>query len=111
MFIYVLVAVVTFWYLLRLTRKNSVISDYSSRHVLVTGCDCGFGNMLVKRLDELGFKCFAGCLTESGSEKLEKETSERVSVLNFDVTSTESIEKAFEKVKSKLGQKGTNVYN
>ena len=32
------------------------------RAVFITGCDTGFGNDLARRLDELGFKVFAGCL-------------------------------------------------
>lgn len=45
---------------------------------MITGCDTGFGNMLAKRLDKDGVKVFAGCLTESGAQKLKSETSDQL---------------------------------
>ena len=33
------------------------------RAVFITGCDSGFGHGLACRLDALGFKVFAGCLS------------------------------------------------
>ncbi|CAG2236642.1 unnamed protein product [Mytilus edulis] len=58
--------------------------------------------MLTKRLDGLGFNVFAGCLTQDGEEKLTLETSEKVKTIRIDVSKTESIEDAFNTVKSSL---------
>ena len=33
---------------------------------LITGCDSGFGNALVKKLDSIGMNVFAGCLDKDG---------------------------------------------
>ncbi|ETN83704.1 hypothetical protein NECAME_07246 [Necator americanus] len=49
--------VIYFWELLR-------IGDLSSKAVLITGCDSGFGRELVFRCIDKGFTVFAGCLTE-----------------------------------------------
>mmetsp|Transcript_20804 Transcript_20804/g.23150 ORF Transcript_20804/g.23150 Transcript_20804/m.23150 type:complete len:105 (+) Transcript_20804:55-369(+) len=58
----------------------------NKKAVLITGCDSGFGNMLARRLDELGIPVFAACLTNEGAEVLQSCTSERVATLICDVT-------------------------
>src|SRR6218665_1778098 len=78
------------------------IGNYSDRYILVTGCDTGFGNLLAKRLDQLGCHVFAGCLTEKGETELKKVSSERLHVISLDVANQESVRKALENVKSKL---------
>ncbi|XP_042882082.1 D-beta-hydroxybutyrate dehydrogenase, mitochondrial-like [Penaeus japonicus] len=76
------------------------------RAVLITGCDSGFGLGLALHLDKLGFRVFAGCLLATGggegSRRLRKEGSDRLHVLQLDVTSTEQIKKAVEEVKKKM---------
>jgi len=74
MLLYML-AVISTWYLYRWYRNKQTISKYDERYVVITGCDSGFGNMLAKKLDELGFHVFAGCLTEQGCIQLNNETS------------------------------------
>jgi len=78
------------------------IGNYDTRYILVTGCDIGFGNLLVKRLDGLGCHVFAGCLTESGESELKKSCSNNVITLSLDVTKQESVRNALEFVKGKL---------
>ncbi|XP_070565913.1 retinol dehydrogenase 16-like [Ptychodera flava] len=85
------------------------ISGLTSKYVLITGCDHGFGNMLTKRLDKAGVNVFATCLTGKGSKVLDEETSTRVKTLIMDVTKTESIRKAFQTVKDLLPQ-GTGLW-
>ncbi|XP_070206018.1 17-beta-hydroxysteroid dehydrogenase type 6-like [Littorina saxatilis] len=67
------------------------VGQYGQRHVLVTGCDTGFGFELVQRLDSLGFRVFAGCLTSEGVERVTKATSRRVTPLSLDVTDSSNI--------------------
>jgi len=78
------------------------IGKYDTRYILVTGCDTGFGNLLVKRLDRLGCHVFAGCLTESGETELKKSCSNNVVTLSLDVTKQERVRNALEFVKEKL---------
>lgn len=61
----------------------------------------GFGHELVKRLDQLGFTVFAGCLSEksTGAQDLRKTSSRRVHILKLDVTKSEDIERATETVR------------
>ncbi|KAL4225493.1 retinol dehydrogenase [Mactra antiquata] len=72
------------------------------RHVLITGCDTGFGNILARSLDKQGVPVLAGCLTEQGAEKLKKETSSRLKTLVIDVTNEQSIKKAVEFVQKNV---------
>ena len=54
----------------------------------------GFGHDLAKRLDALGFRVFAGCLEENGpgARELEKSCSDRLQVLQLNVTKEEQID-------------------
>lgn len=61
----------------------------------------GFGHELAKRLDQLGFTVFAGCLSEksTGAQDLRKTSSRRVHILKLDVTKSDDIERATETVR------------
>ena len=82
------------------------VSNYQSKHVFITGCDSGFGNMLAKRLDSMGFVVYAGCLTAVGQQSVRTQCSERTVPVHIDVTSDKSIEKAVEQVKRCLPKDG-----
>lgn len=99
--VYIVLFFVLYKVLDRLIRIPRV-GRYADRYILVTGCDTGFGNLLAKRLDQLGCHVFAGCLTEKGEVELKKASSERLHVLPLDVTKPESVQNALEYVKSKL---------
>ena len=79
-------------YLYRLPQIGSL----SSRYVLITGCDTGFGHELAKRLDKRGCHVFAGCLTESGETKLKKISSSRLKAFHMNVAEPESVKRAFD---------------
>lgn len=72
--------------------------------VLITGCDTGFGHELAKRLDERGFKVYAGCLFPEGegARKLRETCSNSVIVLPLDVTKDQEVDAAVQKVKDSL---------
>ncbi|XP_060085169.1 17-beta-hydroxysteroid dehydrogenase type 6-like [Ylistrum balloti] len=72
------------------------------KYVFITGCDRGFGHLLVKRLDYLGANVFAGCLTKEGKNMLDKTTSYRVTSLLIDITDENSIKEACAFVKTRL---------
>ncbi|XP_025093909.1 17-beta-hydroxysteroid dehydrogenase type 6-like [Pomacea canaliculata] len=96
------VAVVLIYQLVTWLRSRIRVCDYHKKHVLVTGCDTGFGNLLAKRLDVLGFRVFAACLTSQAAEKLQAETSSRVTTLVLDVTDEKSISAARDFVAARL---------
>ncbi|XP_005094807.1 17-beta-hydroxysteroid dehydrogenase type 6-like [Aplysia californica] len=80
------------------SRKKMLLPTFKS--VLVTGCDRGFGFMLAKRLDEEGFKVFAGCLdaTGEGAKELQMDTSPKLELIQLDVTKEKEIEEAKAKI-------------
>ncbi|KAJ8025128.1 17-beta-hydroxysteroid dehydrogenase type 6 [Holothuria leucospilota] len=85
-------------------RKRRISSkELAEKYVFITGCDTGFGNRLVKRLDKnTPINIFAGCLTEKGRAELDEATSQRVTVVSLDVTNHESVQACFTEVKKKL---------
>ncbi|XP_062923208.1 17-beta-hydroxysteroid dehydrogenase type 2-like isoform X2 [Mobula hypostoma] len=77
--------------------------------VLITGCDSGFGHALAKYLDELGFTVFAGVLflNGPGAQDLKRYGSDRLTVLQMDVTNSQQISQSFESVKAQVEDKGS----
>ncbi|XP_078586139.1 retinol dehydrogenase 16-like [Branchiostoma floridae x Branchiostoma japonicum] len=82
------------------------VSQLTDKTVLITGCDTGFGNLLARRLDQLGLRVFAGCLTEAGVAELRQSCSERLQPIRMDVTSSDSVQTAFRVVQKAVGSKG-----
>lgn len=76
--------------------------------VLITGCDSGFGLALVKKLDSLGMKVFAGCLDKDsiGAVSIRNNCSNRVHILQLDVTNEKEISEAVQVVASHVGDQG-----
>ena len=87
-------------------RQKLIISNITDRHVLITGCDTGFGNLLAKHLDKMGFHVFACCLTESAQKELRRQCSSNVIPLELDVTKQESVMNCLQQVQEHLGDKG-----
>lgn len=84
--------------LIRIARLGSL----TDRYVFITGCDSGFGNLLAKRLDSKGCHVIAACLTEQGGTELRNGCSSRLKIVTMDVTSHDSVVKAYDHVKSIL---------
>uniref|UniRef100_A0A672YDQ0 Retinol dehydrogenase 1 n=1 Tax=Sphaeramia orbicularis TaxID=375764 RepID=A0A672YDQ0_9TELE len=82
-----------------------------SKHVLITGCDSGFGNLLARQLDGRGFRVIAACLTEEGASALSSLASPRLKTLQLDVTDSASIRRAVEAVRAEVGERGPKIYN
>ncbi|XP_067648911.1 retinol dehydrogenase 7-like [Haliotis asinina] len=99
--LYVVVALVVFVLLKELMRLPTV-GKYGERYVFITGCDTGFGNLLAKRLDSLGFNVFAACFSERGADELRKVSSPQLKTLSLDVTKPDSIVKARATVEKQL---------
>jgi NAD(P)-dependent dehydrogenase (short-subunit alcohol dehydrogenase family) len=106
--VYLLLAYIVYRVVDRLYRTPRV-GDYSSRHILVTGCDSGFGQQIARRLDTLGCTVFAGCLTEAGETELRKTCSSRLHAVSLDVSKQDSVRQAYQYVLSKLPH-GTGLW-
>ncbi|GCF07294.1 SDR family NAD(P)-dependent oxidoreductase [Dictyobacter arantiisoli] len=74
--------------------------------VLITGAAGGIGMAAVRRLDELGFRVFAGVRKSSDGERLQREISARITPVLFDITDDASIAQAAEIVTRAVGEVG-----
>ncbi|XP_058678091.1 retinol dehydrogenase 16-like [Ammospiza caudacuta] len=87
-------------------RERQTVPRLSEKHVLITGCDSGFGKLLARQLDRRGLRVLAACLTESGAAQLRAGTSERLQTVLLDVTCSESIARATAWVRERVGDQG-----
>lgn len=108
MYLYIL-GLVLLYYLYRWVRELPRVPDKGTKYVYVTGCDSGFGNLLARHLDKLGFRVIATCYTEKGEEDLRKSCTNRLTTTHLDVRSSESVTKAAEMIKGKVGEHGECV--
>lgn len=77
--------------------------------MLVTGCDSGFGNLAARRLDDYGFKVFAGCLFPDApaADSLKNSSkSRKLQVVKLDVTKRHEVEAVVELIK----ESGINLH-
>jgi len=83
------------------------ISDCGDKAVLITGCDSGFGSRLAEELDIHGFQVFAGCLDVNcdGAQELKRKCSDRLHLVQLNVTDSVQIAVAVDYVKASLGQR------
>ncbi|KAM5151881.1 retinol dehydrogenase 7-like [Mantella aurantiaca] len=89
------------------TIRDSVkIRAIPEKHVFVTGCDSGFGNLLAQRLHRKGFIVIAACLTEKGCEDLKTCTSPSLKTVILNLTNPKSIDSAVEFVAEVTGNRG-----
>ncbi|KAK1788624.1 hypothetical protein P4O66_002447 [Electrophorus voltai] len=94
-------------YAFRWVRELKQVPNISEKYVYITGCDTGFGNLLAKHLDILGFCVIAGCYTEKGEDELNKACSTRLSAVQLDVTDNNSISKATDFIKTLVQARDT----
>ncbi|XP_072253189.1 retinol dehydrogenase 1 [Leuresthes tenuis] len=87
-------------------RDSYKLDGFSQKHVLITGCDSGFGNLLARQLDGKGFHVIAACLTEKGAADLAKAASPRLQTVLLNVTDSASVRSAVEFVSSEVGERG-----
>lgn len=93
-------------YLYKWNQKRHILPNLTSKYVLITGCDSGFGNLAAKQLDRRGLNVLAACLTTKGAEDLKKETSRRLQTVTLDVTDSQSVSLAAKWVADIVGDKG-----
>lgn len=89
-----------------LVRDSLRVDGSERKHVVITGCDSGFGNLLARQLDRKGFHVVAACLTEKGAADLSAAPSARLKSLVLDVTDSSSIGRAVQFVSGEVGERG-----
>ncbi|XP_045168366.2 short-chain dehydrogenase/reductase family 9C member 7-like [Mercenaria mercenaria] len=102
MIVETLVLLIILFLTVRWFLRGLKVRYYGNKHVFITGCDTGFGNLLAKRLDTLGFRVYAGCLTAKGMDDLKATCSKYLTTVEIDVSKETSIQKARHDVERKL---------
>lgn len=105
MWLYLLVVVLA-WALGWLVRDRQTLPSVKDKHVFITGCDSGFGNLLARRLAQRGFRVLAACLTPQGADGLQRGCAGHLRTTLLDVTRSDSIRRAAEWVREEVGEKG-----
>lgn len=84
-------------------------TDFSRVFLILSGSDTGIGHALAKYLDNLGFVVFAGVLNKDGpgAEDLRQTCSQRLSLLQLDVTNPTQVKEAYLQVSEKVQNTGT----
>ncbi|XP_033472772.2 retinol dehydrogenase 7-like [Epinephelus lanceolatus] len=90
------------WYI----RDSCKVDGFNQKHVFITGCDSGFGNLLARQLDGKCFHVIAACLTEKGATDLAAAASPRLKTLLLAVTDSVNIRRAVEFVSEEVRERG-----
>ncbi|KAG8432403.1 hypothetical protein GDO86_016882 [Hymenochirus boettgeri] len=105
MFLYLLVSI-GILYIWWIVRDGLKINNVTEKHILITGCDTGFGNHAARAFDKKGFRVLATCLTETGAAGLKEVTSQRLKTTILDVTKADSVKSLAKWVTRQVGEQG-----
>lgn len=106
MWLYILGLVCPLWFVHRWYKESKRVPNIDEKYVYITGCDTGFGNLLARHLDQMGYRVIAGCYTEKGEDELKKSASDRLSAVQLDVSDSASVTRAAAFVRTLVGEKG-----
>ncbi|KAM9802550.1 retinol dehydrogenase 7-like [Syngnathus typhle] len=101
-----IVGLLVLWLVQRWLKEPKRVENKRKKYVYITGCDTGFGHLLAKHLDKLGFRVIAGCYTEKGEDDLKKTSSDRLTALRLDVSDSASVRRATALIDKLVGQTG-----
>ena len=68
--------------------------DISSGHIMITGCDTGFGYEAALKFSQRGLYVFAGCLTQEGVDRLNGDENFNGMAILMNITKNEDVQNA-----------------
>ncbi|XP_040185013.1 corticosteroid 11-beta-dehydrogenase isozyme 2 [Rana temporaria] len=95
------------WYVLSIASPRKML-PVAGKAVMITGCDSGFGKAAAQRMDEMGFKVIATVLDvrSPGAKDLQKRCSDRLTIIQMDLTKPEDIKRAQQVTKEQTHETG-----
>ncbi|XP_029464660.1 corticosteroid 11-beta-dehydrogenase isozyme 2 [Rhinatrema bivittatum] len=89
------------WYVLGVISPRKML-PVSGKAVFITGCDSGFGKAAAYKLDSMGFQVIASVLNVDGpgAKELQQMCSDRLKLIQVDLTKPKDIQKALQLTKS-----------
>ncbi|XP_075044982.1 11-beta-hydroxysteroid dehydrogenase type 2 [Mixophyes fleayi] len=83
------------WYVLSIASPRRML-PVAGKAVFITGCDSGFGKSAAHKMDAMGFKVIATVLDleSPGAKELQKRCSDRLTIIQMDLTKLEDIQNA-----------------
>ncbi|HET6295860.1 MAG TPA: SDR family NAD(P)-dependent oxidoreductase, partial [Kribbella sp.] len=79
------------------------------RSIIITGAGSGIGATTALHLERLGWQVFAGVHDPADGEVLARQGSERLQVIQLDVTDEQSVDAFFAEVEKQLDQGGLSA--
>lgn len=77
-------------------------------YLLFPGCDSGFGKAAAHKMDQMGFRVIASVLDlqSAGAKDLQKRCSDRLTIIQMDLTKPEDIRRAYQIIREKTAETG-----
>ena len=104
--------VLGYFFLNILIRWKNFLTRFKSnqtKHILITGCDSGFGHKTALNLSCNNNFILAGCLTKEGVHRLQVDTSFTGKAFLMDVTNEKDIENVVSIVEAETKDQGMSV--
>ena len=92
----IIIGLITIYFATYLLWRSNI--DLKGKHVLITGCDHGFGRETAILLDKMGVCVLATCLTKEGEQSLKSVTSDKLKTFQMDVTNSQQIKDVYSEV-------------
>lgn len=78
----------------------------SQKAVFISGAGSGIGEATAIRLDKLGYKVFAGVISEFQANHIKEQCSDSVTTIIIDITKQDSVDAAVKQITQDVGEQG-----
>jgi len=104
---FIIIIIIIIYYMI----SSSRCIDTNNKYVLISGCDTGIGHALAIELNQKGFNLFVGVLFPHNITILKEKLSSRAIVFHLDITKQETIDNAYDLIKTRTNSLHALVNN